>query len=109
MAMPLNMSLVKTTAMVMALAKIHNYCTNKVDLMLQSTVRDGFRNVNIGAVLMVMSLPEGLLHEVHHFDDIGDNSRRNRQPSSVPLPRDAMHNYVAAKGLLRPKPVARRH
>jgi DDE superfamily endonuclease len=115
MAMPLNVSLAKTTAMVMALAKIHDYCTDKVDLMLQSTVVDGFRNVNIGAVPMVhsaqanMALPEGLLHAGHHFDDIGGNSCRNCQTLSVQLPRDTMHDYVAAKGLLRPKPVARRH
>jgi hypothetical protein len=115
MAMPLNVSLAKTTAMVMALAKIHNYCTDEVDLVLQSTVWDGFRNVYIGAIPMVMlaqanmPLPEGLLHAGHHFDDIGANTCRNCQSSSVQLPREAMHDYVAAKGLLHPKPVARRH
>jgi DDE superfamily endonuclease len=115
MVMPLNMSLVKTTAMVMALAKIHNYCTDKVDLTLQSTVRDGFRNMYIGAVPMVMSaqanmpLPEGLLHAGHHFDNIGTNTCRNCQSSSIQLPHEAMHDFVAAKGLRRPKPVACRH
>jgi DDE superfamily endonuclease len=112
MAMPLNVSLAKTMAMVMALAKIHNYCTDEVNLMLQSTVVDGFCNVNIGAIPMVhlaqanMALPEGLLHAGHHFDNIGANSCRNRQTSSVQLPCNTMHDYVAPKGLLRPKPVA---
>jgi hypothetical protein len=115
MVMPQNVSLAKTTAMVMALAKIHNYCTDEVDLLLQSTVTDGFCNVNIGAVPMVMLpeanmvVPEGLLHAGHHFDNLGSNYHRNRQSSSVQLPRDKVHEYVAAKGLQRPKPVARRH
>jgi hypothetical protein len=115
MAMPQNVSLAKTTAMVMALAKIHNYCTDEVDLPLQSTVADGFRKVKIGAVPMVMSpeanmvVPVGLFHAGHHFDDIGTNHHCNRQQSSGQLPRDKMHEHVAAKGLQCPKPVPRRH
>jgi hypothetical protein len=113
MAMPQNMSLAKTTAMVMVLAKIHNYCTEEVDLLLQSTVADGFRNVNIGAVPSSpeanMVVFEGLLHAGHHFDNLASNYRRNRKSSSVQLPCDKMHEYVAAKGLQRPEPVARRH
>jgi hypothetical protein len=115
MAMPQNVCLAKTTTMVMALAKIHNYCTDEVDMLLQSTDVDDFRNVNIGAVPMVMSpeanmvVPEGLFHAGHHFNNIGSNHHRNCQHSSVQFPCDKMHEYVAAKGLPRPKPVPRRH
>ncbi len=53
-------------------------------------------------------IPEQLLHGGHHFDDIGTAGRRTRQrryeriANGAPLPREALHSYVASIGVTRP-------
>jgi DDE superfamily endonuclease len=124
-AIPLNVTVQKTFALVLALAKLHNYCIDtdgNSDLI--STARDEWQNEVNGAVPLVAIrqqdsqsasgnevIPEQLMHVGHHFNDIGGQAGfRNRQrrydymsrTDGVPLPRDQLHSLVASIGLTRP-------
>jgi hypothetical protein len=59
-------------------------------------------------------VPEQLIGGGDHFDDIGANTRYNRQRrynywiernEGMMLPRDEMHSFVASIGLTRPTPL----
>jgi hypothetical protein len=112
-----NVTLEKTSALVIGLMKLHNYCIEEKDITMQSTKYDTVRANLSGAVPMVysaaadMTLPTGLLDGGHHFDDTPESSRRcrARRANTEVLPREELHALVVEKGLKRPPPTKRRH
>ena len=113
-----NVTLEKTSALVVACMKLHNFCIEQADSSMQSTNLDSARANLSGAVPMVfstsadMALPTGLLGGGHHWNDIPESSRRSRstrqQPTNL-LPHETLHDLVVEKGLKRPPPSKRRH
>ncbi len=123
---PMNVSVQKTVALVLALAKLHNYCIDADGASdLTFTASDERQHEINGAVPLVTTgdsqessghdvVPEQLLDGGNHFDDIGGvNGRYNRQRryntisenAGVALPRDRLHSNVAAIGVTRPTPL----
>ena len=120
----MNIRITKTVALVMALAKLHNYCIDANDNDISpNTARDKWTSEINGAVPLVPVeghdeglelqlndvIPEQLLHGGEHFDDIGRAGRRRRQRhyelvNNTPLPREQLHSYIAAIGVTRPSP-----
>ena len=87
-AKPMNMSIQKTVALVLCLAKLHNYCMNANDnVVLPCTASDQWPNEVNGAVPMEEMehfdksggiTPRQLVDGGHHFDDIlGINGHHN--------------------------------
>jgi hypothetical protein len=112
-----NIRIEKTVALVVALAKLHNYCINANDNDISAnTARDKWTSKINGAVPLVrveghdegsVVVPEQLLHGGDHFDDIGHAGRRRRQRhyelvTNAPLPREQLHSFIAAIGVTRP-------
>ena len=122
-AIPMNVTVQKTVALVLALAKLHNYCIDADgNSDLAYTASDEWQTEVNGAVPLVTAqdsqstcevVPEQLLDGGHHFDNIGGvNGRCNRQrrynymtaTDGTPLQRDRLHSQVASTGLTRPTP-----
>ena len=124
----MNVGIAKTVALVVALAKLHNYCidADERDIASNTALDEWISEVN-GAVPLVQVeedlqhagndiTPEQLLHGGHHFDDIGTAGRRTRQrryeraANGTPLPREALHSHIASIGVTRPivRPTTRR-
>ncbi len=116
----MNIRMEKTVALVMALAKLHNYCINANDNNISAnTARDECTSEINDAVPLVQVeghgegsdvVPEQLLHGGEHFDDIGHAGRRCIQRSyklvtNGLLPREQLHSYITAIGVTRPNSV----
>jgi hypothetical protein len=121
-AIPLNITIAKTTAMVVALAKLHNYCIDAKDEAGNLIGSDALNISMVGAVPLEpsddagVSLPMGLMNGGDHFDDMDRNVRRRREREHgrengiiVNLPRETLHLLIETKGLTRPPPTRRRH
>jgi hypothetical protein len=124
-AIPMNVSVKKTVALVVALAKLHNYCIDNDDSSPASnTASDQWQHEVNGAVPLVTItdsrltsedvVPEQLMDGGNHFDDVGGmNGRYNRQRrydyisrvNGTALPRERLHSHIAATGLTRPTPL----
>jgi hypothetical protein len=123
-AIPMYVTVQKTVALVLALAKLHNYCIDADgNSDLNYTANDEWQTEVNGAVPLVATqdlqstheaVPEQLLDGGHHFDNIGGvNGRYNRQrqynymsaTDGTPLPRDRLHLQVASTDLTRPTPL----
>ncbi len=124
----MNVTVHKTVALVLALARLHNYCINENEAdcdAAYSTATDEWRNEVSGAIPLVETpqqytddasnagtTPRQLLDGGNHFDDIGVNGRYNRQrrynymsrSTGIPLPRERLHSHVEDTGLTRPTP-----
>lgn len=123
----MGVSIKKTIALVIALAKLHNYCIDCSDnAVVPSTASDEWRSEVQGAVPLVPIVeehrdldvgmtPRQLLDGGNHFDDVGINGRYNRQrrynymseSAGTPLPREYLHSLVASAGVTRPSIIAR--
>ena len=118
-AIPMNITLAKTTAMIVAMAKLHNFCIDQGDNASQPTAVDTQHIVLNGAVPLDrsdeadMDLPIDLMYGGHHFDDMAHSVRQQRQregrASTAELPREKLHKDIASKGLKRPAPTRNRH
>jgi hypothetical protein len=115
----MNVGIAMTVALVVALAKLHNYCIDADERNIASnTALDEWISEVNGAVPIVQVnedlqhagndiIPEQLLHGGHHFDDIGTAGRRTRQQqykraaNGAPLPREALHSHIASIGVTR--------
>ena len=126
-AIPVGVTVAKTVALVLALAKLHNYCIEEdchVTPDLSYTANDEWNIELNGGVPLVAAatddghvIPQQLINGGNHFDDLGGaNGRYNRQrrynyaseTTRVPLPRDQLHSYIASIGVTRPTPLSRR-
>ena len=116
----MNITIEKTVALVIALAKLHNYCINANDNDISAnTASDEWISEINGAVPLVpveghndrspvdVLVPEELLHGGEHFEDVGRRGRRQRERrynamNNAPLPREQLHSYIAEIGVTRP-------
>jgi DDE superfamily endonuclease len=113
-AIPMNVSIRKTVSLVIALAKLHNYCIDTKDGNPPSnTPSDARRNELNGTIPLQPTqlsdstnglIPQQLLNGGHHFDDIGQRGRWTRlhRFENLELPRESMHSIIANAGLTRP-------
>ena len=124
-AIPMNVSIKKTVALVIALAKLHNYCIDNDDSRsARNTAGDEWQQEVNGAVPLVTTnlrlsdndvpVPEQLINGGNHFDDIGGGvGRYNRQRrynyisrvNGTALPRERLHSHIETIGLTRPPPL----
>ena len=94
----MNVSIRKTVALFVALAKLHNFCIDWSDKGdLNYNANDEWNLELNGAVPLVPvfvgedtramdnSVPEQLLHGGEHFDDIGKKARNNRRRRYIVL------------------------
>lgn len=127
-AILMNVTTQKTVALVMALAKLHNYCIDADNRTydLTSTANDEWHTEVNGAVPLVAPgdswqdlISEQLLDDGNHFDDLGGTAgtlvdstcsvaittSANKQTDGVAIPRDRLHAYsIASIGVTRPTP-----
>lgn len=102
----------KTSTLVMALCRLHNFCTdeNSPNTELPLAVDTEFAVMHAGVELNVTANnalePTDLLHGGEHSDDVPRNIRRQQQrlQERVVLPQEVMHDHVTNKGLQRPTP-----
>jgi hypothetical protein len=103
----MNISIGKTTALVVSLAKLHNFCldrrelnagdnlaSDKLDLQLQGAV-------SLQSVAGVTLVP-AMLGGGHHWDNVPPQERCRHESTS--LPRSFMHEIIVNKNLSRPIP-----
>ena len=112
-AIPVGVTVAKTVALVLALAKLHNYCIDEdrhvVTPDLTYMPNDEWNiELNGGVVPLLVAaatddgdvIPQQLINGGNHFDDLGGaNGRYNRQrrynyaseTTSVPLLRDQLY------------------
>jgi hypothetical protein len=118
----MNVNVRKTVALVLALAKLHNYCIDAHDSSVPpSTANDAWENEVHGAVPLVQTqhsdsmdegiTPQQLLDGGSHFDDVsGTHGRKIRQrrynymarTQDIALSRDVLLSLVVSTGLTRP-------
>jgi hypothetical protein len=111
-AMPKGIGIVRIIALVNALAKLHNFCNGKNELILQELNVDTLHIIKNedGFVAMVSSrehgilLPRALMELGHHFRDVPRNARRQRERvnAKVNLPRHQLLKQVIDSHLKRP-------
>jgi DDE superfamily endonuclease len=97
-AIPMKVTMKKTTALVLALAKLHNFCINACESRaMMNTTTDGWRLELNGAVTLDCEgadiIPRQMLGGGEHFKDVDRrNMRRQWEYSAAnqgnPLPRD---------------------
>lgn len=109
-AIPNGIYIYKSTRLVMALAKLHNYCIDESDRVASQLPEDelNIRASELGSVPMEtvpgtnQQVPRQLLGDGHHFLDYPRELRR--ASANDCLPRDRMLQRVIDKGLTRPTP-----
>ena len=115
MAMPRNIGVPKVVALVMALAKLHNFCIGKSNVperLPRMYDRDRFHVMNADAGYVSLSnddpqqntpVPTALMHMGEHFDDVPDNVlRAHHRQSESELPRTVLFNMIADGHWQRP-------
>ena len=120
----MGISLKKTIALVIALAKLHNYCIDEKDEVvppvsavdeLRIEIRGGIPLETTPMSSGGESIPCQLIDGGNHFDDMDQARRRSRvrqyrsqaQAINQQLPRDRLHDLVAEANLCRPAPSRR--
>ena len=119
-AIPKGISLRKTIAMVLALAKIHNFCIDQTDTnILALTDADELRLLSneLGSVPLDdiedsdettdHRIPTQLIGAGEHFEDVprGIREIRRRSYSEIRLPRERLaEDYVQGNNYQRPRP-----
>lgn len=108
-AMPRGITIKKTTALVICLAKLHNFCINHHEGMLPGTSNDQLHieSNESGHVALVQReltgdqhVPAQLIGAGHHFQDVVRRDRRQQQDTN--LPRYQLLAHVEEAGLSRP-------
>ncbi len=118
----------KTTSMVLALCKLHNFCTEATTNAESASLSSGddvggvpaplaedhaYAAICSGIELNVTETnalePTGLLHGGEHFEDVSRNVRRQHQRAvegngQTVLPQEKLHAIVTNQGLRRPTP-----
>lgn len=126
-AIPNRINVAKTTSLVLALAKLHNFCIDAedgVDVSVPTILPIDEDNIElrgrVGAVPLVsvehagnQVVPRDLMDGGNHFDDVNRNELRRIQRQlrndDVILPREQLRHFIECKGLERPTPIPRRH
>lgn len=115
---PRGVSLTKTVRMVLALAKLHNFCIDEADDVRTPLDDDELRirmseggSVRLDQIQRdidgaIVAVPRELLDAGRHFEEHPLSLRRRNTNT---LPRDAMLQHVRESGFKRPVPQPRRH
>ena len=111
-AMPQGITIKKTVAMVNALAKLHNFCIDRVDNSFDDLLSEDMSNLmnsELGYVSLEnvdgneVDLPVQLMNGGHHFDDVPEGQRRHRGVGiDLSLPRTQLLHKVADSNMHRP-------
>jgi hypothetical protein len=115
-----SIGLAKTTALVMCLCRLHNYCIDQRDGDIGSsisvpppTARDQAEIAMNGGVPLNernYNSPDQLLHGGEHFDGVSRGLRRRAERAAasggVALPRDILHESIIQNDLRRPTPAS---
>lgn len=111
-AMPKNITIRKTIALVNALVKLHNFCIDELvdmdDVVIESSPLDTYNIMNMqgGYVSLEESedhdvpIPSQLLDGGDHFADFPRDKRRQRNDNM--LPRKLLHDKVVESHKVRP-------
>jgi hypothetical protein len=117
MAIPRNIGVSKVVALVVALAKLHNFCIGESNvherLPPRMYHRDRYHIMNVNGGYVSLSnddpqqntlVPTELLHAGEHFDDVPCNVRRSRsrQSRGSELPRTVLFEMIADGHWQRP-------
>ena len=106
-----NIGFERITSLVMACCRLHNFCINSGEPILDSMAQDEIAiSMNEHLVFTATSdnthSPEGILHGGEHFDDIGRTQvramRRSERENENNFPRQKLYKMVIDKGLCRP-------
>ena len=122
MAMPRNLSVTKVVALVVALAKLHNFCigeSNIPESVPQMLDRDRLHMMNAEGGYVGLGnddpqqntfVPTDLMHLGEHFDDVPNNLLRlhRRSNAASELPRTRLFQIIADGHWKRPTGNARR-
>lgn len=105
-AIPMNVTVAKTTSLVLALCKLHNFCINESDSSEEMLSTDEVTIAQSGGFDQSSSncRPDELLDGGEHFDDISNTNRRDRRLSQEreELPYVTMLQEITAGGYNRP-------
>ena len=99
--------------MVLALAKLHNFCIDSVDGASGvpnnlAAVEQNIATNEFGSVPLVhdaaagVATPQDLLNAGNHFDDVPRDTRRQRGPAAFD-PRPSLMAHVVSTNLTRPR------
>ena len=112
-AMPKGIAMDKTTALVYCLCKLHNFCIDQTEAMVDSMPDDALLIADNGGVPLddANGNPNQLLHAGHHSLDVPRDLRRTDERRHMEgvseLPRDIMLKIIEKKDLHRPRPIPR--
>ena len=114
-AIPMGISIKRTVALVIALAKLHNFCIEEKDNDVPAMASADELVIEMeGAVPLETAdrIPLQLLGGGSHFDDHDRATRRrqeyrNRGTPQAQLPRDHLLDLVDQANLSRPVPISR--
>jgi hypothetical protein len=108
MAMLRNIGVSKVVALVVALAKLHNFCIGESNVIKRLPPRmyhrDRYHIMNADGGYVCLSnddpqqntlVPTGLMHAGEHFDDVPYNVRRSRSEGRSELPRTVLFEMIA--------------
>ena len=113
---PLNISLKKTTALVMCLCKLHNFCIDMADIDIDDNCDADKLEISINGGIDLDEIvdienavcPSELLDVGHNFDDIDRNLRRQIETRTSGnddiYPREQLLQSVIDQDLRRPQP-----
>jgi hypothetical protein len=113
---PCCISIKKTTALVMCLCRLHNYCIDQSDITVAINTRVDDLNIAVeGGVPLAgaRNLPQQLIGGGEHFDDTRSRERQHDVERATnilgatgheQLPRERLRRMVVQKDLCRPPP-----
>ena len=107
---PVNISIDKTTHLVLALCELHNFCIDERDSSISSPTRSDTANIanESGDMTVSRRTPNrNLVGGGHHADDVGGRLRQHSAPNDIRyLPRNVLLRSLIAQGKTsRPKPM----
>jgi DDE superfamily endonuclease len=113
---PLNISIAKTTAIVLALCKLHNFIINKGEPIVPKTYSQDAADISMDGGIPLVVIANNLNEDVlatqlvgggDHMDDYDRFvfRRRNPREQNYALPQERLYNLVIDKDLQRPNPV----
>jgi hypothetical protein len=106
---PQNISLKKTSAMVLACCKLHNYCIDENEITVPNqTGRDAVNISTDGGIRISEEtdfIPSDLLGAGDRNPDYNRNDTRQRIATETIFPREYLLNMVIQKNLIRPTPI----
>ena len=112
-AIPMGISVKRAVSLVMALAKLHNFCIDETDAdSIPSILAADELEIEIQGGVPLETSPNGmlvprqLLDSADHFNDLDRAARRRRERYyhnlNQQLPRDRLHDVIADANLSRP-------